>query len=257
MNKHENTPRMLLINKIYLFTLGALLLSGCNTSAFMRGNALKDDDWNTSFTSNCPLPHFDSIHWESEGNRRYMRFTLSDGDKGGCVTDRTARHHAPYWERAELKQVGTLQKNRIYTIDTTLRFVEGFSGNRENFFQIHAYNKNCKQAYPPIMIKFDKSHTNTAVLTLNALTKNKRHNSYRSGMRVDNAIGKWMNMKIDLDTAKDGRISVSIDGETLFSDVPYWVESCGILHIKFGVYRPGNPSGNVKSVVDYDSIQVY
>lgn len=245
------------IKNRYLSLVAILLCSGCNTSAFMRGNTLQDEDWNIPFTSNCPLPHYDSIHWVSESDQRYMRFTLSDGDKGGCVTDRKARHHAPYWERAELKQVGALRKNKSYTIDAKLRFVEGFSGHRESFFQIHAYNKNCKQAYPPIMIKFDKKHTNTAVLTLNALKKNKRHNSYRSSMRIEDALGKWMDMKINLQTTKKGSITVSIDGETLFSDVPFWVESCGILHIKLGVYRPGDRSGNVKSVVDYDSIQVY
>ena len=236
-----------------------LFLCGClvNTSEFMRGNSLQDDDWNTSFTSNCPLPHGDSIQWVSQSEKRFMRFTLADGDKGGCVNDRTARHRAPYWERAELKQVGTLRKNKIYTIDAKLRFVEGFSGERESFFQIHAYNKGCKQAYPPIMIKFDSTHTNTAVLTLNALNKYKGHNSYRSGMRIGETIGKWMGMKIILNTTHNSSISVSIDDEKVFSDVPFWVEPCGILHVKFGAYRPGNMSGNVTSVVDFDTIRIY
>ena len=73
------------------------------------------------------------MRWVSE-NRRFVRFTLSDKDKGGCVTDKVARHRAPYWERAELKQDGTLRKNTSFSIDATLRFVEGFSGDRETFF---------------------------------------------------------------------------------------------------------------------------
>ena len=245
----------LIVKQIFLLA-ASLLLNSCNLTGLQLGDSVKDQDWNTRFSNNCPLPHYDSIYWVSEGNRRYVRFTLSDGDKGGCVTDRTARHRAPYWERAELKQVGTLKKNESYTINATLRFVEGFSGHRENFFQIHAYNNGCKQAYPPITIKFDKTHTNTAVLTLNALKKTKHHNSYRSGMRIDDVLGKWIDMKIDLKTTKNGSITVSINGETLFSDVPFWTEPCGILYIKFGAYRPGNLSGNSKSIVDFDSINV-
>ena len=187
-----------LISKQVFLLTASLLLNACNSTGLQLGESVQDKDWNARFSSNCPLPHHDSIYWVSESNRRYMRFTLSDGDKGGCPTDRTARHHAPYWERAELKQVGTLRNNKSYTIDATLRFVEGFSGLRENFFQIHAYNNDCKQAYPPITIKFDNTHTNTAVLTLNALKQNKRHRSYRSGMRIDDALGKWVDMKIDL-----------------------------------------------------------
>ena len=240
-----------------LFILSALLfLNACNSVGMHLGDTVKDEDWNTRFVNNCPLPRVDSIQRMSESTRSFMRFTLSDGDKGGCVTDRIARHHAPYWERAELKQVGKLKRNRSYTIDATLRFVEGFSGFRENFFQIHSYNNGCKQAYPPITIKFDKTHTTIAVLTLNALRKNKRHNSYRSAMRIDDALGRWIDMRINLNTSKQGSITVSFDGEILFSDVPYWIEPCGIPHIKFGIYRPGNLSGNDKSIVDYDLISV-
>ena len=242
--------------QLFLLT-ASLLLNACNSTGLQLGDTVQDKDWNTSFKSNCPLPHYDSIQWMSESNRRYMRFSLSNGDKGGCPTDRAARHHAPYWERAELRQVGTLEKNKSYAIDATLRFVEGFSGRRENFFQIHAYNKNCKQASPPITMKFDKAHTSTAFLTLNALKKNKRHSSYRSGIRIDDVLGKWIDMKINLDIATECSITVIIEGETLFSDVPFWIEPCGTPHIKFGVYRPGDLSGNGKSIVDFDSISVF
>ncbi len=241
--------------QIFLLTL-SLLLNGCNSTGLQLGGLVKDKDWNTSFSSNCPLPQYDSIHWISENNRRYARFTLSDKDKGGCSTDRVARHSAPYWERAELKQDGALKKNKFYTIDATLRFVEGFSGERETFFQLHAYNKSCKQAYPPIMLKFDNTRTDTAVLTLLALQSSKRHNSYRSDMRIEDVLGDWIDLKLILDTAIESNVTVSIDGEILFSDIPFWIEPCGSPHIKFGAYRPGNLSGNGRSIVDFDSINV-
>jgi len=49
---------------------------------------------------------------------------------------------------------------------------------------------------------------------------------------------------------------VAMDGETVFSNIPFWIDSCGKPHIKFGVYRPGKRLGNVTSIVDYDSINV-
>jgi len=247
---------MRLVRKQFLLLILSLLLNGCSSTGFQAGDSFKDKDWNTRFSSNCPLPRYDSIRWMSENNRRYVRFTLSDKDKGGCSTDKIARHNAPYWERAELKQAGSLGNNKLYAIDVTLRFVEGFSSDRETFFQIHAYNKNCKQAYPPIMLKFDNKHTDTAVLTLLALQNSKRHISYRSDLQIDDALGNWIDLKLILDTSRDRKITVSIDGETLFSDVPFWIEPCGVPHIKFGAYRPGSVSGNVRSIVDFDSINV-
>lgn len=218
---------------------------------------MADSDWNTLFKSNCQLPSRKSIHWASENKRKYVRFTLTDGDKGGCSTDAVARHSAPYWERAELKQVGTLERNTSYSIDATLRFVEGFGGSRETFFQTHAYNASCKQAYPPIMIKFDNTYSHHAVLTVRALQSNRRHNSYRTDIRIDDILGDWVDLTLKLDTREDASATLLLDGEPLISDVPFWIEPCGILHIKFGAYRPGNLSGTVKSIVDFDSVNVY
>lgn len=244
------------ISKLIIMLTASLLITACNSIGTRVGDSFKDDDWNTRFTSNCPLPQGDSIQWMTESDQRFMRFSLSDGDKGGCITDKTARHSAPYWERAELKQVGKLKKNKSYVIDARLRFVEGFNGHRENFFQIHAYNNSCKQAYPPITIKFDNTYSDSAVLTLNTLTKNKRHSSYRSDLRIDDVLGKWINIAIKLNMANKRSVTVSVDGKTLFTDLPFWIDSCGIPHIKFGIYRPGDLSGNAKSIVDYDSISV-
>lgn len=147
--------------KISITLITLPLLVACNTSAFMRGNELKDKDWNRGFDSNCPLPHYKAIQWMEEEGRRFLRFTLNDGDKGGCVTDRKARNNAPYWERAEVAQMGLLSRDRVYTIEATLRIVEGFRGRGENFFQIHGYDKTCKGAYPPITVRFDNRYSET------------------------------------------------------------------------------------------------
>jgi len=240
-----------------IFTLLTFLqLTSCSVVDFRPGDTVKDRDWNTRFLSNCPMPQRDSVRWVEE-DRRYLRFTLLDKDKGGCSTDKIARHSAPYWERAELKQLGTLKKNKTYTIDATLRLVEGFSGSREAFFQVHAYDKRCKKAYPPVMIGFDNEFTDTAVLALRALQSNKRHSIYRSDIHIEDVLGKWVDLKLILDTTGDeANITMLVDQKELFSNIPIWVESCGVLHLKFGLYRPGDLSGNDRSIVDFDSINV-
>ena len=39
-------------------------------------------------------------------------------------------------------------------------------------------------------------------------------------------------------------------------NTPHWIELCGVLHFKFGIYRPGSILGNRWSVVDFDKIIV-
>ena len=107
------------------------------------------------------------------------------------------------------------------------------------------------------MIGFDSVFTDTAVLALRSLQSNKRHNIYRSDMPIEELLGEWVDLKLILDTTDDeGNVTMVVDGEELFSNIPFWVEYCGVLHLKFGLYRPGDLSGNVRSIVDFDAINV-
>jgi len=232
-----------------------LIFSGCTPGGSFKNAVVKDSDWNTRFTSNCALPDQKSIQW-IYGDRRFLRFTLNNHDKGGCDTDKIARHSAPYWERAELKQLGLLEKDTTYSINASIRFVEGFSGDRETFLQIHAYNKDCKQAYPPVMLKFDNALSKPAALTLFTLQNSGQHLRHQSDVLIDEVLGDWVDLSLKLDTGNRKVVSLLLNGNALFTELPYWVESCGKLHVKFGAYRPGSDSGNKKSVVDFDSITV-
>jgi len=254
--KIDATSCMRLIQRNILLFAISLALVSCGSNAGLPGNLTKDYDWNTPFTSNCPLPNSNSVVWMSEGKRRFARMTLLDGDKGGCTADKVARHSAPYWERAELKQSGTLDKNELYTIDVTLRFVKGFGGERETFFQVHAYNDSCKQAYPPVMIQFDNTNSSAAVLTLQALQSNGHHIGYKSDMRIENVLGKWIDLRLVVKLGEGSSATLYVDEKAIFNNIPIWVESCGTPHVKFGAYRPGNLSGSARSVVDFDSINV-
>ena len=51
------------------------------------------------------------------GNNKFIRFQLEDKDYGNCGSDRRARHGAPYWERAELKQTTGLNRNLKYELE--------------------------------------------------------------------------------------------------------------------------------------------
>ena len=83
---------------------------------------LTEDDWNLTFYENCSMPKMDSLQWIKEGKNKFIRFRLDDKHYGGCSTDRRARHSAPYWERAEVKQT-----NRIYVAFLAMHMGFNFS----------------------------------------------------------------------------------------------------------------------------------
>jgi len=200
----------------------------------------KDIDWNETFYANARLPSKNSIEWISEEGNQFLRFRLKDKDKGWSHTDRKARHSAPYWERAEVKQRKSLNKSNLYEIDFLVRFVEGFNGNRENFFQIHQSNDGCRIS-PVIMLKFSEV-TMFGEWTFN-ISENK---------------GKWINFNILLDLNNQS-YTIKIDNKLFVEDRGFRkpLKGCGIPHIKFGIYRPGNIiKPNNLSIVDFDKIQI-
>ena len=229
---------------------GALLC--CFLAAPATGDIL-DEDWNLAFFNSCGLPAADSLQWRAEDGNRFVRFTLDNKDIGKCSTDAKPRHSAPYWERAELSQASRLERNTRYELSFMIRFVEGFRGKRESFWQVHAHNAPC-WAYPPIMLKFSDGQ-----MTLNALRDNGRRGSHSvnfSSIAIGDLIGRWAPVRMVFDTSGEPEVSLSIDGKEVFSNIPFWIEECGVPYFRFGIYRPGSYSGNKRSVVDYDAIRL-
>ena len=64
--------------------------------------AYKDKDWNVMFHENCQLPAYSSTQWVEEQGERFLRFTLKNGQVGGCSSDNRARHGAPGQRRQAL-----------------------------------------------------------------------------------------------------------------------------------------------------------
>ncbi len=216
-------------------------LWGCKTSSvtfFDTGNraTYKDEDWNTAFYENCDVPK-SSIKWVQEGDERFLRFTLKNKQIGGCRSDAAARHRAPYWERAEIKQASTLKDDADYGLTFRMRLVKGFTHEREAFFQMHQSVKGCR-AGPPLMFKFQNGR-------------------FKGSVHVNDVIGKWVDVRMEFNIKKS-RYDLYFDGGKIVADGYFSVASCGEPHFKFGIYRPGDRGevGERISVLDIDKIQL-
>ena len=77
--------------------------------SYSKGFNYKDRDWNIYFYDNCGFPsnkkNNKNLIWINEKNNKFLRFQLSDKQIGKCSSDNKKRNGAPYWERAELKQI--------------------------------------------------------------------------------------------------------------------------------------------------------
>ena len=208
-----------------------------------------DDDWNLKFYDNCGMPKNSSVQWIEEGKNKFLRFQLDNKHYGECASDRKIRHNAPYWERAELKQISSLTRNAKYQLEFQVRFLEGFSGNRESFWQIHSCaGQSCCR--PPVMIKFSEGK-----LGLSAMDRAGRKSStYISNVKIEDLIGRWSIFVLEFQTTDTANISLSLNGNNIFSDIPFVIPKCGNPHLKFGIYRPGNAYGNNTAIIDFDEI---
>ena len=221
--------------------ISLLILSGCQTTGLLSAI---DKNWNVNFYSNCGLPK-DSLKTIEENENKFLRFKLEGGQKGGCNSDRRRRHGAHFWERSELKQSSRLHRNSVYKINFKVRFISGFKGNRESFFQIHQSDTGCT-GHPLLMLKFSEGYLRGDKI-----------------FEINNLIGNWVNFKIILNLI-DETYTVYIN-EDLFMDEKYFstsVTGCARPHIKFGIYRPGfndvngSITNNDTSIVDFDNIRI-
>ena len=231
-----------------IFILSLFLLSSCQTTGFISGI---DEDWDVSFYSNCQLPK-NSISTIEENGNKFLRFQLKNMQKGGCKSDRKRRHGAPYWERAELKQNNFLHTNSTYEIKFKVRFLEGFKGNRETFFQIHQYNKGCS-VYPTLMLKFHYRNLRLDALGHEPTYRHKHYTNYQFDSQK--LLKKWHEFKIIYDDKKK-KINVFLNKELIFDNIKYETDGCGQPHIKFGIYRPGSKYKLKTSVADFDDFVI-
>lgn len=234
------------------------------TSMRMPSN---DNDWNVSLYANCTLPRTeDGVSAGSgiaiDGDRKLL-MTLQAGQIGGCSTDNMARHNAPYWERAELRQRGHMSLGRAYSISFEATFQEGFTGRQETFFQIHGWNGNCT-AYPPLMLFFSGGYLNVWALRNVGQNAGSEWLSSQSGrhyavqtrnVSIHDLMGQPARFEIRFDTREEGRLSVYLNGRSVVENASLEYASCAKPHIKLGVYRPGGSSSHTSAVI-FDDITI-
>ncbi len=200
----------------------------------------KDSDWNVAFHANCDLPASSSTQWIRENGERFLRFTLKDGQVGGCRSDARSRSRAPYWERAEIKQSTALEKGRDYSLTYRVRFARGFDHDRENFLQLHQYTSGCRVG-PLVMVKFDHGRLQGAA----------------TPFLVQGIRGKWVDVRFDFNPARS--YDLYLDGRKVVANkLIRRRRACGEPHLKVGIYRPGDTgaTGDRLSVMDVDKLRL-
>ena len=101
------------------------------------------------------------------------------------------------------------------------------------------------------MLKFS-----TKRLRLDAKRNFKDQANYYSNIQIEELINKWSEFKITYD-GKNKIINVFLNDNLIFKNITFVPLPCGIPHIKFGIYRPGNKhTPNNTSKVDFDEIKV-
>ncbi len=240
----------------FLLLIIIVFLAGCKTTSDGLSSAwyfdtagsttYRDKDWNVEFYDNCGLPESSSVRWITEGKETFLRFTLKNNQVGGCGTDAGARHGAPYWERAEIKQTTSLKKDTDYTLTFRVRFVKGFTYEREDFFQMHQSVAGCRVG-PPLMFKFSNGRLISKIW-------NER---FTRKVHIDEVLGKWVDVKLDI-YLTESYYSLYFNEEKLVDEGDFGIESCGEPHFKFGIYRPGDEeaTGERISIVDIDKIRL-
>ena len=207
------------------------------------------------------MPRDTSMQVLSQGGLPFVRFTVMDGDIGGAPTDNDPTHSRifdrPYSERAEVRMDGTMRRNSIYEITFEARFVEGFQGESETFFQIHTGQK------PPLMFMFREfGRTHLLANLMQGCQSSCGHNDQpeyvrhktiypRSGM-----FGHWHQFRLVIDTSNQGSMSIYFNGAAFIQDQPVTFPSQHRPCVRLGVYRAGDLSGNATSVVDYRAIDI-
>lgn len=207
------------------------------------------------------LPRDTSMQVVTQDGEPFVRFTIQDGDIGGAPTDNDPSHgrifNRPYSERAEIRMDGTMRRNSIYEVTFQARFIEGFQGEGETFFQIHTGQK------PPLMFffrEFGRTHLLASLMQdclqtceHNDRTERVSHKTIFPRIRM---FGRWHEYRLRIDTRNQGSMSIYFNGAPFIEDQPVTFPSQHRPYVRLGVYRAGSLSGNATSVVDYRGLSI-
>ena len=231
------------------------------SDGFEKGHRFTDTDWNLAFDNYAGFPvpdgEYQSVKWVKEGKNKFLRFELRNGDKGVQYNDQHKRSWdrsgAPWWERAEVRAKNVLEADKKYSFEFEVRFVKGFNGDRENFFQI----KNETGACTPAPLMFRASQGFLKITTQDSINAWGPRIWRLAGQVV---LGRWTKYKLVFDTSEISEASLYVNGKLQIEAQPFPpIGDCGGTHLKFGIYRGGNGGrwgGNETSIVDFDKINL-
>lgn len=244
----------------------ALLWIG-TTAATAQAQDFSDSDWSHDFYKNCAAPTDTALAWAENHGDRVLRATLQPGDPGQCQSDTGPRHGARYWERAELRQRGNLAVGTDHEIRFQARFIEGFNGRQETFFQVHGWSPTCA-AQPLVMLQFDGRAFKPMVLQAPEQDAPSAPGRPARGtlehIRSDAVLPLSLEalqshshrFRLLIDMA-DSAFSVSlyVNGQPVIQNATGYLPRCATPHVKFGIYRPGGQNPHT-SVVEIDDVRL-
>lgn len=240
--------------KILCIAMASLLAVA---STKLSAQTYRDSGWNWKAEPNCAAPARDSIRWMKQGDRRFLRIQLRDGEKGNCSTDQDAKHGAqfgkPWSERAEIKG-RAFDRQGVYRISFDVRFVQGFAHPRRfaTFFQI----KDCPDSRVPAMAMLGGSTSRPkAAFSLAPGTPGKKYKSrFVSPNPVNN---RWHRVEAIFENNATQALEVKFDGATWLPRTTFSnAFLCGKPSFRLGIYRAGDPGKRSHAIVDYDNVQI-
>ena len=255
-----------------------LILSGFQiTSADDSADAFfSDSDWTVPFHPSSTLPR-GSARWIKDGETRFLRFKLENGQKGNNSRDRMSRGNAPYWERVELESGSGkdaryfLRTDGSYLIELRIRFVEGFTNDLESVFQFYNSCGAGIRCMPPFMLRssaVDSYGNPYNKLQIEILSGDKQipallYNKDSGFFDPAQNLGKWVLVRFKVSVGSD-RLIIKTELETAnekwFTRVltaDRFNKGYSATFLKFGLYRPGNEDiPNKTSIIDVDYIKV-
>jgi hypothetical protein len=249
----------------------ALMLSAPVWAGNWNQHLYKDTDWSHQFQVSCGLPG-DTVQWLMEGDTKFLRFSLKNGQMGRCIQDPINRHGAPFWERVELQSLPFyLKKNTTYEIKLRLRFVQGFNNDRESFFQIHNRCPKGKpiredpngKCFPPLMFKVTADPRTKRWLHIAYLSKDKGFNHEEAIPWDDNAnsfdpgrvLGEWVDIHMIVSRIEQtGSLKMSLKARQRFwkqAITDFDIMPNSKPYLKFGIYRPAQANWDEAKLSGY------
>ncbi|WP_137703296.1 hypothetical protein [Marimonas lutisalis] len=230
-------------------------------SSGAKAKDFHDADWNWKAEPKCGFPKRDSVRWMRQGERRFLRFQVRDGDIGKCNTDNDKAHgkkfKKPWSERAEIKGPA-FKEEGIYKVSFDVRFVQGFDQNRTSttFFQI----KDCPDSRVPVMAMlggWNKRNGGPAKFGFSLAVSSPGHKWISRPISPDPVDNRWRKVEIIFENYSTQALTVSVGGKTwlprtTFQNIFY----CGRPTLDLGIYRAGDPGKNAHSIVDYDKVTI-